>query len=91
MADKPPVRKRFQPPTLDEVREYCRERGNRVDPQRWFDFYVSNGWRVGKNPMKDWKAAVRTWERNGIAQKPRVGPNGIALSDVEDHTLDGIL
>ena len=67
-ADKPPARKRFQPPTLDEVREYCNERGNRVDPQRWFDFYVSNGWRVGKNPMKDWRAAVRTWERNGIAQ-----------------------
>ena len=50
-------------PTLEEVKAYCSERGNKVDPERWFDYYTSNGWKVGKNPMKDWKAAVRTWER----------------------------
>ena len=55
--------KRFTPPTVDEVREYCEERGNRVDPQRFVDYYSSNGWMVGKNKMKDWKAAVRTWEQ----------------------------
>ena len=54
------------PPDFDEVVAYCAERGGKVDPQRWFDYYTSNGWRVGKSPMKDWKAAVRTWERNGI-------------------------
>jgi len=59
--------KRFAPPTLDEVRAYCQERGNAVDPVRFIDYYTSNGWHVGKNPMKDWKAAVRTWERNGFA------------------------
>lgn len=53
-------------PTLEEVTVYCRERGGRVDPQQWFDHYTANGWRVGKNPMKDWRAAVRTWERNGV-------------------------
>lgn len=58
-----PPQKRFVKPTLDEVRAYCDERRNRVDPQTFLDHYESNGWRVGKNPMKDWKAAVRTWER----------------------------
>ena len=55
--------KRFTPPTIDEVSAYCRERGNDVDPERFLDYYTSNGWKVGKNPMKDWKAAVRTWEK----------------------------
>lgn len=55
---------RFTQPTLEEVQAYCVERGNSVDPQRFVDYYSSNGWKVGKNPMKDWKAAVRTWERN---------------------------
>ena len=59
-------------PTLEEVSAYCRERRNTVDPQRWYDHYSSNGWRVGKNPMKDWKAAVRTWERSEI-NKPQTG------------------
>ena len=54
---------RFTPPTLDDVQAYCFERGNNVDPQRFVDYYSSNGWKVGKNPMKDWKAAVRTWEK----------------------------
>lgn len=63
---------KFIPPSFFEVREYCLERGNRVDPQRFIDHYTSNGWMVGKNKMKDWKAAVRTWERNTIDQKPQV-------------------
>ena len=58
-------------PTLEEVKEYCTERGNKVDPERWFDYYTSNGWKVGKNPMKDWKAAVRTWERGESKAKSR--------------------
>ena len=62
-ATPPTPTKRFAPPTVDEVREYCLERGNHVDPQRFVDYYTSNGWMVGKNKMKDWKAAVRTWEQ----------------------------
>lgn len=57
-------------PTLDEVKAYCNERNNRVDPERFIDYYTANGWKVGKNPMKDWKAAVRTWERQDT-QKAR--------------------
>ena len=51
-------------PSLQEVIDYCKERNNNVDPNRWFDFYSANGWKVGKNQMKDWRACVRNWERN---------------------------
>lgn len=54
---------RFTPPTVEEVQAYCWERKNSVDAQRFMDHYTSNGWLVGKNPMKDWRAAVRTWEQ----------------------------
>lgn len=56
--------KKFSPPTKQEVEQYCQERSNSVDPDRFIDHYTSNGWKVGKNSMKDWKAAVRTWEKN---------------------------
>ncbi|STZ28386.1 DUF6291 domain-containing protein [Myroides odoratus] len=55
---------RFSKPTVEEIHEYCFERNNGIDAQRFFDHYESNGWMVGKTKMKDWKAAVRTWERN---------------------------
>jgi len=58
--------RQFTKPTLKEVEEYCLERNKGVDPQKWYDHYTANGWRVGRNPMRDWRAAVRTWERNGI-------------------------
>ena len=58
----------FQPPTLEAVMEYAKERGNKIDPIAFFDFYEANGWVQGKQgkPLKDWKAAVRYWERTGI-------------------------
>ena len=56
--------KKFIPPTVEEVRKYCNERNKGVDAQAFVDFYESKGWYVGKNKMKDWKAAVRTWEHN---------------------------
>ena len=62
-------RKRFLPPSLEEIRQYCIERRNSVNAEQFIDFYTANGWKVGKNSMKDWKAAVRTWERNGIQNK----------------------
>ena len=61
---------RFQKPSLDEVIEYCKERGNSVDAERFVNYYEANGWRVGKNAMKDWKAAVRTWEGRENHVKP---------------------
>ena len=56
--------KRFIPPTVEDVRSYCQERNNNVDPETFVDFYESKNWMIGKNKMKDWKAAVRTWERS---------------------------
>ena len=62
---------RFIPPTLEQVQAYCLERNNLVDPNKWFDFYQAKGWMVGKNKMKDWKAAVRTWEKeSGFKSNP---------------------
>lgn len=66
----------FAPPTLEQVQAYCTERGGRVNPEQWMAHYKSNGWKVGRNPMKDWKAAIEKWEHNGFggnnipAEKP---------------------
>ena len=54
----------FKKPTLEEIKDYCKERNNGIDAQTFIDFYDSKGWVVGKSPMKDWKAAIRTWEKN---------------------------
>ena len=56
--------KRFIKPNVEEIESYCKERNNNVDAQQFFDYYESKGWKVGKSPMKDWKASVRTWEKN---------------------------
>ena len=66
-ADKP---RRFIKPTVEEVTEYCTERGNKINPQSFVDWNESKGWRVGNSPMKDWKAAVRTWEQRDKAKAP---------------------
>lgn len=64
-ANKSPTKaKRFVKPTINEIQDYCIERNNKVNAEQFFDYYESNGWKVGKNSMKDWKAAVRTWERS---------------------------
>ena len=58
----------FSPPDIQDVKAYCIERKNNVDPERFIDFYEAKGWMVGKNKMKDWRAAVRNWERNGASK-----------------------
>ncbi|HBH96356.1 MAG TPA: hypothetical protein DDX89_01000 [Candidatus Omnitrophica bacterium] len=67
-----PTQKRFIPPTIEEVRTECQNRGNNVDPERWHAHYTANGWMVGRNKMVDWRAAVRTWEPAGF--KPNAKP-----------------
>lgn len=57
---------RFAPPTIEEVKSYCEERKNKVDAEKFMAFYTSNGWKVGKNPMKNWKAAIISWEKNNF-------------------------
>lgn len=56
--------KKFIKPTIEEIKSYCLERNNSINPIQFFDYYESKGWLIGKNPMKDWKACIRTWEQN---------------------------
>ncbi len=62
IKEKREKRKSFSPPSVDEVRRYCESRGSTVDPDRFVDFYTAKNWLIGKSKMKDWQAAVRTWE-----------------------------
>ena len=93
MAEKPPTRsrpekKRFIPPTVEQVTEYVKQRGSKVDPQGFIDFYASKGWMIGKTPMKDWRAACRNaehWER--WEKKPVDMRN--AVKAAADYTTEG--
>ena len=66
-ADQP---RRFVKPAVEEIRAFCAERGNGIDPQRFFDYYEARGWLIGSQPMKNWQAAVRTWEGREPARSP---------------------
>ena len=87
MGQSPP--KRFTAPVLEEVKAYCVERKNNVDAERFIDYYTANGWKVGKNPMKDWKAAVRSWERNDFG-KPKTAEteHSFDLDDFFNSAVD---
>ena len=72
-----PKKERFKPPTVQEVQDYCNERQNGIQAYTFVNFYQSKGWKVGSQPMKDWKAAIRTWEQknkqNGITNTKQSG------------------
>lgn len=88
--DNKQKRKRFVPPSREEVQAYCIERNNNVDAERFIDYYTSNGWRVGKNPMKDWKSAVRTWEKSGYNNnKPHQVQQGTGNSFIDMMIEEG--
>ena len=74
--------KRFTPPTLEEVKAYCLESGYRIDAERFIDYYESNGWMVGRNKMKDWKAAVRNWSKRED-EKPKKEERRDPYEDVD--------
>ena len=88
ISKKSTRQKKFVPPTVEEVAAYCLERKNKVDAAYFVDHYTSNGWKVGKQNMKDWKAAVRTWEKNGYNQPSKKQdaeePNGYSF-DLEEY------
>lgn len=77
--------KRFKPPSRQEVQEYINEKGYSVDAERFIDYYTANGWRVGKNPMKDWKATVRNWERNNGNDTGASGNKSRGLRERNDN------
>lgn len=84
----------FSKPTLEDIEAYCKERANKVEAHRFLSYYESNGWKVGKNPMKDWKAAIRTWERGshcGFGAQPanRNRKEGFQTTDIDGWTIIG--
>lgn len=81
VSDKPKHSARFVPPTFEEVNAYCMERNNGIDAQSFIDFYESKGWMIGKDKMKSWKAAVRTWENRRKAEQPKEEVNPFAGLD----------
>lgn len=81
-------KKAFKPPTVEEVQAYCNERGNTVNAEGFVDFYTSNGWKVGKNPMRDWKAAVRTWEKREEHTPARERPRNEVLEMLQGGLFD---
>lgn len=80
------VHSNFTKPSIEEVRAYCAERKNSVDCNRFVDYYESNGWRVGRNPMKDWRASVRTWERSSFPQRGGAAGQRPQNAIVTEHT-----
>ena len=74
--NKKEKRKRFTPPTPEEVMDYAFEKGLSIDAEKFCDYYESNGWKVGRNPMKDWRAAVRNWAKRSEMDRPRSGTRG---------------
>lgn len=69
---------KFIKPTLQEIKDYCLERKNNVNAEKFINYYESNGWKVGKNSMKCWKACIRTWETNNTETKPTAIINSLA-------------
>lgn len=82
-------RKRFSAPSVDEVRDYCRERGNSIDAETFVDFYASKGWKVGSSPMKDWQSAIRTWEKRECRASPREQPASFNANDYLQGIIQG--
>lgn len=83
-ADAPPkASKKFVKPGIEEVRDYCESRGNGIDAEYWMDYYESNGWMVGKDHMKDWKATVRRWEHNDKVRKAKQAPAPLTREEPE--------
>lgn len=85
VSDKDIKRSRFTPPSLDDVSNYVKDKGYNVDPEAFIDFYTSKGWKIGKDTMKDWRAAVRTWARRD--NKPKAQKDN-KFNEFEQNTYD---
>lgn len=78
---------RFQKPSLDEVREYCDQRNSPIDPEEFYNWYEANGWKVGKNPMKNWHSAIVTWEKKREKEVPQRKREPFHKESVFEHNL----
>ena len=90
-APDKPISKHFVPPTVEEIRAYCQERQNSVSPEKFFSFYESKGWMVGRNKMKNWKAAIVTWETGPSLQKGSSGNGKHGGFDKKDYGAGGLI
>ena len=87
---------RFEPPNLPQVKQYCKDRANSVDAESFIDFYESKGWMIGKNKMKDWQSAIRTWEKKAEPtnvmpmQKNRIDSTNDYIAQVEKNSSRGV-
>ncbi len=82
-------RTRFSAPSVDEVRDYCRERGNSISADTFVNFYASKDWMVGNSPMTDWKSAIRTWEERERSASPRGKPASFNANDYLQGIIQG--
>ena len=82
----------FKAPTVDEVRAYCQERQNSIDPERFINYYEAKGWMLGKDMMKDWKAAVRSWEKKEKEHEPNKSKNADNFNNFsfDDKEIDDL-
>lgn len=81
-------RKRFIPPSVDEVRAYCHERKNDIDPEAFVAFYASKGWKIGSSKMQNWKQAVITWEKRSGKKRQDDGPERLITSEEAHRSLE---
>ena len=87
---EPAKRASFEKPTIEEIAAYCSERKNGIDPQAFFDFYESKGWKVGAVKMRDWRACVRTWEQRRKSEQKQAGALWGNESEIPDDILAAI-
>jgi len=87
IKNNPDKNKRFIKPNIQEIKDYCFERKNNVDVNKFFNYYEANGWKVGKNAMKDWKACIRTWEGNNFNSNSKTNDEPKFLSEYQ-HLLN---
>lgn len=78
----------FAPPTIDEIKSYCIERNNSIDAEKFYAYYESNGWKVGRNPMRSWKAAIVTWEKGGNYGTNKGSGSGRFIGEFEKDAAD---
>jgi len=83
--------KKFKKPTIQEIKNYCLERKNNVDANKFFNYYEANGWKVGKNPMKDWQACVRTWEGNNYNNSQGETKRFMTTQEIKEQNNKNVL
>jgi hypothetical protein len=83
--------KKFKKPTIQEIKNYCLERKNNVDANKFFNYYEANGWKVGKNPMKDWQACVRTWEGNNYGNNQGETKRFMTAQEIKEQNNKNVL